>query len=86
MNPHQVLPPADLEPEAQSFVIKLWLDTNQDKYPRKRWRGHISHVPSSERRNLKNLAQISDFIAEHLDSQGADLGWWWWLKHDLHLF
>lgn len=85
MNANTVLPSADLEPEAQSFVIKLMLDTNQDRHSKRRWRGHISHVPSNERRNLKNLVDISNFVAEHLHSQGVDLGWWWRLKHDLHL-
>lgn len=75
----------NLEPEAQSFVIKLWLEAQEDRHSRRNWRGYISHVPSNQRRYVKRLDEISDFVAEHLMKEGVDLGWWWKFRHGLPL-
>ncbi len=75
----------DIEPEAQSFVIKLWLEAQEDRHHKRSWRGYISHVPSNKRHYVKRLDEISDFVAEHLIKEGVDLGWWWKLRHSLPL-
>lgn len=54
-----------LKPEAQSFIIKVWVEDGNGEADQGVWRGHITHVPSYERRYLKNLDEIEDFIAPH---------------------
>ena len=73
-----------LEPDAQSFIVKVWVEESSGEAGRGVWHGHITHVPSHERRYLKNLGEIEDFIAPHLEAMGVKLGMRWrlrrWLK------
>ncbi len=72
------------EPNAQSFIVKVWVEDKADEGGRGVWHGHVTHVPSHERRYLKNLGEIEDFIAPHLEAMGVKLGVSWrvrrWLK------
>jgi hypothetical protein len=65
------------EPNAQSFIVKVWVEDSAGKGGRGVWHGHITHVPSHERRYLKNLGEIEDFIAPHLEEMGVKLGVRW---------
>ena len=47
-----------------AFVIKIWLEDNA------MWRGHITHVPSGERRYIETLSEIDDFILPYLEKMG----------------
>ena len=58
----------DIESGTQSFVIKVWLEDTGEETARATWRGHITHVPSGERRYLKNLEEVTAFIAAHLET------------------
>lgn len=63
-----------------SFVIRLQLDDEGT-----RWRGHITHVQSEERKHVRSLRQLDDFILRHLTELGLrQLGpqerLWRWLK------
>ena len=73
-----------LEPDSQSFIVKVWVEERADEAGQGVWRGHITHVPSGERRYLKNLDEIGDFIAPYLESMGVRFGMRWrvkrWLK------
>jgi hypothetical protein len=73
-----------LEPNAQSFIVKVWVEDSAEKTGRGVWHGHITHVPSHQRRYLKNLGEIEDFIAPHLEEMGVKLGMRWrvrrWFK------
>ena len=73
------------EPNAQSFIVKVWVEDSAGKNGRGVWHGHITHVPSYQRRYLKNLDEIKDFIAPHLAEMGVKLTRRWqlrdWLKH-----
>ena len=73
-----------LEPNAQSFIVKVWVEDNTEAGSKGVWRGHITHVSSHERRYLKNLGEIEYFIAPHLEEMGVKLGMRWrlrrWLK------
>ncbi len=70
-----------LEPDAQSFIVKVWVEERAEEAGRGVWRGHITHVPSSERRYLKNLDEIGDFIAPYLEAMGVKLGMGWRMRH-----
>ena len=52
------------ESKVHSFIVKLWLD---DAEHRKRgWHGYITHVPSGERRYLKELEDIISFVRSYV--------------------
>ena len=74
----------EIESEAQSFIVRVWVEERAEEGGRGLWRGHITHVSDSERRYLKNLDEIGDFIASYLETMGVKLGIRWrmrrWLK------
>lgn len=57
--------------EPQSFIIKIWLEETLDEADEALWRGHITHVPSGERKYLKSLADIGQFVARYLIAMGV---------------
>jgi hypothetical protein len=73
-----------LEPNAQSFIVKVWVEDDIETGGQGVLRGHITHVSSHERRYLKNLGEIEDFIAPYLEEMGVKLGVRWrvrrWFK------
>lgn len=69
-----------LEPAAQSFIVKVWVEESAEGSSQGVWHGHITHVPSGKRRYLKNLDEIRDFIAPHLEEMGVRLGKRWQIK------
>jgi hypothetical protein len=48
-----------------AFVVKIWLEEGL------RWRGHITHIPSGERRYIEELGEIDDFILPYLEKMGV---------------
>jgi hypothetical protein len=40
----------ETESEAQSFIIRVWVEERAEEADRGVWRGHITHVPSGKRR------------------------------------
>jgi len=70
--------------DAQSFIIKVWIEDRAGRDDQGVWRGRITHVPSYERRYLKNLGEIEDFIAPYLEAMGVKPDRRWrlgsWLK------
>jgi hypothetical protein len=70
----------EIEPEAQSFIIRVWVEERAEEGGRGVWRGHITHVPGGERRYLKNLDEIGDFIAPYLRDDGHEA--WITLAHE----
>ncbi len=69
-----------LEPGAQSFIVKVWVEDSAVAGGRGVWRGHITHVLSGKRRYIKKLDEIPGFIAPHLEEMGAKLGMRWRLR------
>ncbi len=57
-----------------SFVIKVWIEETVEEAGRARWRGHITHVRSGERRYLEKPGDIVAFIAIHLRPLGVRFG------------
>lgn len=64
-----------MEPEAQSFIVKLWLDREaaEEEARPPVLHGHITHVPSGERRYLRDLDGIKAFIAPYVERMGVRL-------------
>jgi hypothetical protein len=73
-----------LEPDSQSFIVKVWVEERAGKAGRGVWYGHITHVRSHERRYLKDLDEIPAFIAPYLEAMGVEPVRRWrlrpWLK------
>jgi hypothetical protein len=61
----------DIESGTQSFVIKVWLEDTGEEAARATWRGHITHVPSGEKRYFKSPEEVTAFIASRLEAMGA---------------
>ena len=59
------------ETNSQSFIVKVWVEECARDGSRGVWHGHITHVLSHERRYLKNLGEIEDFIAPYLVEMGV---------------
>ena len=55
------------ESKVHSFIVKLWQDEADDETEKPVWHGYITHVPDGERRYLKRLRDVADFIARFLD-------------------
>jgi hypothetical protein len=70
------------EPDTQSFVVKVWLEETVEESGRAKWRGHITHVMSGNRRYLENLSGIATFIRPYLEQWGVKFG----VFHRLRVF
>ena len=65
-----------------SFIIKVWLEETLDTTDRVVWRGHITHVPTGERRYVQHLGDIVAFIVTYLQMMGVkfSIGTKLWLR------
>ncbi len=71
----------EIESAAQSFVVRVWVEERAGRTGRGVWRGHITHVPGDNRRYLKDLDEIGDYLAPYLESMGVKLGIRWRMRH-----
>jgi hypothetical protein len=73
------------ESSTHSFIVKIWLEERANESEPLTWRGHITHVPSGKRRYLRDLDEVTGFIALFLQGMGVQLGKCWrarqWLMH-----
>jgi len=69
-----------VEPGTQSFVVKIWVEESAEDMSRGVWHGHITHIPSHQRRYLKDLSEIQDFIVPHLEEMGVKVSKRWRLR------
>lgn len=56
--------------ESHSFIVKIWLEESLEEADQVVWRGHVTHVPSEDRRYFQTLDDIVDFIAPYLERIG----------------
>jgi len=66
-----------LEPGAQSFIVKVWVEDGNGEAGQGVWRGHITHVSSGRRQYIKDLGEIEEFIAPYLEEMGVKPGMRW---------
>lgn len=71
----------ETESEAQSFIVRVWVEERSEEGSRGVWRGHITHVSDCRRRYLKSLDEIGDYIAPYLEAMGVKLGTSWHIRH-----
>jgi hypothetical protein len=58
------------ESTVHSFIVKLWLEDGGET-SRLKWHGYITHVPSGARRSFIKLSEVTDFIEQYIDDDGA---------------
>ncbi len=61
------------ESNIRSFILKVWVEGATGETGKKTWYGFITAVPSGERRYVKELSDITDMIAAHLETMGVSL-------------
>ena len=59
------------EPNTHSFVVKVWREEEASRQNSARWRGHVTHVFSGERRYFQSLADLTRFIEGYLSTLGV---------------
>lgn len=59
---------------AHSFIVKVWVEEEANRYDNPKWHGHITHVPGGEQRYLRNLGEIKGFIKPYLRTMGIRFG------------
>ena len=57
------------ENHTHSFIVRVWLEETAEKKGQAAWRGHITHVPTGERRFIKDLDEIAAFIANFYEER-----------------
>jgi hypothetical protein len=62
------------EDTTQVFIVRIWLERREVKDAPVEWRGMIEHLPSGQRRYLKDLAGIVAFMKPYLEEMGAEAG------------
>ena len=60
-----------IEDDAHSFIVRVRLEPRELEGAVSEWRGMIEHVESGERRYLKDLDEITSFIAGYLRKMGV---------------
>lgn len=66
-----------IEPDAHSFVIKIWVDDKDEKTGRVIWRGHITHVASNQRQYFDDLSGLIVFLLPYLKALNIRLPIFW---------
>ena len=70
--------------QIHSFVVKTWTDPEEPGVSSVRWHGQITHVETGRQRSVRELHQVTGFIASYLEAMGVDLGLRWriarWLR------
>ncbi len=63
-----------VSPRIISFIVKIWIDEGDDQPESPTWHGLVTQVPGGERRYVKQLSEIDDFVGSHLAKLGVRLG------------
>lgn len=69
------------QPDTHSFVVKVWLEETVEEAGRARWRGHVTHVASGERRYLESLSGLAAFVRPYLERWGVKFSFFDRVRH-----
>lgn len=69
-----------LEANTQVFIVRVWLEPRSSPDAPPEWRGVIEHAPTRERRYIKDLNDLSAFIAVYLEHMGVKIKRGSWLR------
>lgn len=68
------------EKTTHAFVVRIWLEDKANPNKRAVWTGHITHVPSGEKKYFQNLWEVIDFMSPYLEEAGIKKPWYWRLS------
>jgi hypothetical protein len=54
-----------------SFIVKVFLEQREGRLKHTAWHGQVTHVPSGERRSVRNLADVCVVISRYLEAWGV---------------
>lgn len=54
------------EPNAHSFIVKLWIEEIQAESGQIHWRGRVTHVPDGEQRYFEHWESLTAFMLHYL--------------------
>lgn len=57
-----------------SFIVKIWVEEPAGEMGHPTWRGHITHIPSGDRKYFEDLNEIIPFMNPYLQAIGIDAG------------
>ncbi len=60
------------EEEMQVFITRLWRERREIRGAAPVLRGTVEHVPSGERRSVKDLSEVMAFMRSYLDISSMD--------------
>jgi hypothetical protein len=69
-----------LEANTQVFIVRVWLEPRSNPDAPPEWRGVIEHAPTRERRYIKDLNDLADFVAVYLAQMGVKVKRGSWLR------
>ena len=49
-----------------SFIVRLWLEETADEAGQPVWRGHVTHVPTGQRRHFAAPEEIPEIIRPYM--------------------
>jgi hypothetical protein len=75
-----------LESHTHSFIVKIWRERVGVRGRKAVWRGYITHVPGGERRYLRSLGDIADFIIPYLAAIGVKPTRYWRVRQWLRMW
>lgn len=75
---------AAFEENTHVFIVRIWREPREIEGQAPEWRGVVEHVPSGERRYLKDLEEICVFFVAYLEALGVKFGMCWRVKQWLH--
>ena len=62
-----------LEPRIHSFIVKIWLEEGDEDIDSAMVHGHVTHVPSGDRRYIRSEKEIPLLITSCLQRMGVRL-------------
>lgn len=57
--------------ETQVFIVRLWCERREIEDARPMLRGTVEHVASGERRSVRDLMDIVDYLLLHLEAMAV---------------
>lgn len=61
------------ESKIHSFIVKVWLEDNEEDPDVTLLHGHITHVPSGERHYIREVSEVPLLIRSYLERTGIAL-------------
>ena len=60
-----------IDEETQVFIVRLWREVREIEGARPLLRGTVEHVPSGQRRSIRDLKSLVAFFLPYLEAMGV---------------